>query len=189
MSTTNNVSNVSAGKPNINGAVYRAPLGTTLPTTATESLNSAFKGMGYISSDGLTNTNNATTSSIKAWGGDTVLIAQTDKTDTFQFTLLESLSTDVLGAIFGASNVSGALSTGISVQVNADQQAEASWVIDMVLKGNVAKRIVIPDAAISALADVVYKDDSAIGFGVTISALPDSSGNTHYEYIKAASTT
>lgn len=189
MSTTTNVNNISVGKPNINGAVYRAPLGTTLPTSADATLGSAFKGMGYISADGLTNTNNASTSSIKAWGGDTVLVSQTDKTDTFQFTLLESLNTDVLGAIFGTNNVSGTLESGITVDVNVEQQAEASWVIDMVLKGNIAKRIVIPDAAISALADVVYKDDTAIGFGVTISALPDSDGNTHYEYIKKASTT
>lgn len=189
MSVTTNVNNISVGKPNINGAVYRAPLGTTLPTSAEATLAAAFKGMGYISADGLTNTNNASTSNIKAWGGDTVLISQTDKTDTFQFTLLESLNTDVLGAIFGTNNVSGTLESGITVDVNVEQQAEACWVIDMVLKGNIAKRIVIPDAAISALADVVYKDDTAIGFGVTISALPDSDGNTHYEYIKKASTT
>lgn len=189
MSTTTNVNNVSVGKPNITGAVYRAPLGTTLPTSADATLGTVFKGMGYISADGLTNTNNASTSSIKAWGGDTVLVAQSDKTDTFQFTLLESLNTDVLSAIFGTDNVSGTLSTGITVNVNAEQQDEAIWVIDMVLKGNVAKRIVIPDAAISALADVVYKDDTAIGFGVTISALPDSNGNTHYEYIKQAAST
>lgn len=185
----NNKSNVSAGKPKIGGAVYRAPKGTAAPTSAVETLASAYKEMGYISADGLTNANNASTSNIKAWGGDTVLVVQTDKVDTLAFTLLEVLNTDVLSAVHGSSNVTGALATGITVKVNAELQEEAVWVIDMVLNGNVAKRIVAPDAVISAMADVVYKDDTAIGYGVTLTCLPDSSDNTHYEYMKAATTT
>ena len=183
-----NKANVSAGKPKITGAIYRAPLGTTLPTTATETLNEAFKPMGYVSSDGLTNANNASTSNIRAWGGDVVLVVESEKNDTLAFTLLEVLSKDVLSAVHGSANVTGSLSDGIAVEVNADVQEEAIWVIDMILRGNVAKRIVAPDAVISAMADVVYKDDSAIGYGVTLTCLPDSDGNTHYEYIKGPST-
>lgn len=185
---TNNKANVSAGKPKITGAIYRAPLGTTVPTTATETLNAAFKAMGYVSADGLTNANSASTSNIKAWGGDTVLVTQSDKTDTLAFTLLEVLSKDVLSAVHGSANVTGSLTDGIAVEVNADLQEEAIWVIDMIMRGNVAKRIVAPDAVISAMADVVYKDDEAVGYGVTLTCLPDSDGNTHYEYIKGPST-
>ena len=43
--------NVTAGKPVLTGAVYRAPLGTTLPTTVSEDLSSAFKELGYISEE------------------------------------------------------------------------------------------------------------------------------------------
>ena len=186
---SNNKSNVSAGKPKIGGAIYRAPKGTSLPTSADATLDSAFKAMGYISSDGLTNSNKATVNNVKAWGGDTVLVVQSDKTDTLAFTLLEVLSPDVLAAVHGSGNVSGALATGITVNVNADLQEEAAWVIDMVLNGNTAKRIVAPCAVISDMADVVYKDDDAIGYGVTLTCMPDSSDNTHYEYIKAAAST
>lgn len=185
----NNKSNVSAGKPKIGGAVFRAPKGTTLPTSTSDTLGAAFKAMGYISSDGLINSNKAAASNIKAWGGETVLVVQSDKTDTLAFTMLEILNTDVLSAVHGSSNVTGTLSTGITVEVNADLQEEACWVIDMLLNGNTAKRIVAPNAVISALADVVYKDDAAIGYGVTLTCMPDSSENTHYEYIKAPSTT
>ena len=38
-----NVNNVSAAKPNVSGAIFRAPLATTLPTTASETLDAAFK--------------------------------------------------------------------------------------------------------------------------------------------------
>ena len=53
MTTTNTVSNVSAGKPNIEGAVFRAALSEslTIPTDATSVLSSDFKALGYVSDD------------------------------------------------------------------------------------------------------------------------------------------
>ena len=82
------VNNVSAGKPKVAGAVYRAPLGTALPIDATTALASVFVDMGYISEDGVTNSNEREVEEIKAWGGDVVLSPQTGKTDTFTLTFI-----------------------------------------------------------------------------------------------------
>lgn len=177
------VTNVTAGKPAIGGAIYRAALGSTLATDATTNLDAAFKQLGYLSDAGLTNSNTISSEDIKAWGGDTVLSLQTEKTDTFSFTLLEVLNVDVLKAVYGSGNVTGTLSSGITVEANSEDQEEAAWTIDMVMRDGVLKRIVIPDAKITEIADIVYSDSEAVGYEVTITAYPDSAGNTHYEYI------
>ena len=181
-----NVQNVSAGKPKIAGAVSVAPLATALPTDATTALPEDWKNLGYISEDGMTNENTPETDNIKAWGGDTVLITQNEKTDTFTFKLIEILNVDVLKFVYGDDNVSGTLADGIEIQANAQEAEDHPLVIDMILRGGVLKRIVIPLGRISEISEINYVDDDAVGYEVTVTAAPDAAGNTHYEYIKAA---
>ena len=181
-----NAKNVTAAKPKVGGAVFRAPLGTTLPTDSTTELDAAFKSLGYISQDGLVNSNSPSNTSESAWGGDTVLNTQGEKADTFKFTLIEATSVEVLKAVYGDANVKGDLTAGISVQSNAEENVPCSWIVEMLLKNNTKKRIVIPNAAVTEVGDITYADNSAVGYETTVSAVPDEKGQSHYEYIVAA---
>lgn len=179
------VSNVSAAKPKTGGAIYVAPIGTALPTDATTALNAAFSQLGYVSEDGLTNATEMEVESIRAWGGDTVLITQTSKEDTFAFTLIEMLNVDVLKLVYGSTNVTGTLQNGITILANAKDLDDWCVVIDMVLRSGVLKRIVIPIAKVTEVGEISYVDNDAVGYETTLTCQPDASENTHYEYIQA----
>lgn len=183
-----NVDFVSVAKPKVGGAVYRAPLGSTIPTDATTELDAKYVSLGYISEDGMTNANEIETDEEKAWGGDTVNILQTGYSDTFEMKFIESLNVDVLKMVFGDENVTGTIETGITVKANSKEKVAACYVVDMVMKGGVLNRIVIPNGLISETGEAVYTDGESVGFEVTLSALPDASGNTHYNYIAKKTT-
>ena len=106
---------VTTGKPKKGGAIFRAPLGTALPTDTTTELNEAFKGLGYISEDGLTNSNTASTEDIKAWGGDIVGTNLTEKPDKFKFKLIVKVFFETASTQRGLFSAIGcpALRTGI----------------------------------------------------------------------------
>lgn len=183
-----NKENVALGKPKIGGAVFRGPIGTTLPTSADATLDAGFLPMGYVSEDGVVNSNSPSAETIKAWGGAIVKVLYTERPDEFKLTLIESKRVGVKKAVYGQNNVSGTLATGMATSVRNELPESGSWVIDMV-EGTTLKRIVIPEAVVSELEDITYKDDDVIGYGVTLLAMTNSDGATHYEYEKTVSGT
>lgn len=180
------VKNVSTGKPKVKGAIFAAPIGTTLPTSALSPLDSAFKELGYTSDDGFTQNMTKESNDIKAWGGDVVLSPQTDYSDGMTMTLIEVLNTDTLKVVYGEDNVSGDLDSGIVVRANSNEAENYSWVVDILMTGNVIKRIVVPTAKLKEMSEINYKDDEAVGFECTFQAFPyaDYDGDTHREFIQ-----
>lgn len=175
---------VSAAKPNPAGVVWYAPFGTTLPTDATSTLDSSFVDLGYVSEDGISNATERSVESIKEMGGNEVLAIQTEFSDKFTFTLLESKNVDVRKAVFGNSHVSGSLKTGMSTEVSSDELEYMTWVFEMVLSDGDIQRTVIPSAKITEIPERVYKNSEPIGYEVTLSAQPVEGTNIyHYEYL------
>ena len=187
-----NVEQVTASKPKIGGAVWRALAGATLPTTAVAELGNSYANLGYISSDGVKNNTEITSENVKAWGGDVVLSAENGKVDTFQVKFIEATNIDVLKAVYVDSNVDGtSLDGGITVRANSTEHTEDVFVIDTILKGGVIRRVVIPRGKITAIGEIQYVDNAPVGYDATITALPYATweGDTHREYTVKPSTT
>ena len=155
--------NVSAAKPKIGGSVFVAPLGTKLPEDAKSELDAKFNSLGYCSDDGVSNNNSPETDTQKAWGGAVVL--------------------NVLKTVYGSSNVTGDLDTGLTIKAKNEEPEQFSWVIDMILKGKILKRLVIPCAGITEIGEIKYSDSDAIGYEITFSGVPDETETSHYDYM------
>lgn len=180
----NTTENVSTGAPKIGGYAFRAPVSTTLPTDAVTALDKAFKSLGFISEDGVTNSNSPESDDVKDWGGTTVLSVQSSKDDTWKFTLIESKNIDVLKTIYGDENVTGDLETGLTIKANSSELDYDAYVFEMVMRSGTKKRVVLPKAKITEIGDVTYNKSDEIGYEITLTCAPDADGNTHYEYMK-----
>lgn len=182
----NDATNVSFGKPKATGAVFVAPAGTPLPSNATSSLNAAFKGLGYVSEDGLVNSVETDTESVHAWGGDLVLQGQTTFMETFMVNLIET-NADALAVYYGEDNVEVS-GENITITQNSAQLPAVSVVFELVLTGGRIKRIVVPNAQIvDRSGEITYVDGEPIAYPALFQAYPDEDGNSHTEYIAVTS--
>lgn len=178
----NTVTNVTVGKPKATGGVWVAPYGTALPTDAKTELAVDYKCLGYLSEDGVSNSFTKDHDNIKSWGGVVVLSYHTETKDEFVFTPIENKNTEVIKMQFGDDNVTGTLETGITAKANASDPTDHVYVIEVIERDSTLHRIVIPVGKVTALGDIVYKDDECEGRETTLTAQADDSANTHYEY-------
>jgi len=176
----NTVSNVVAGKPLTTGGVLVAPLGTAMPTNTSTALAAAYKAIGYVGEDGVTEGGERTTEKVKAWGGDVVKVLQTDHSLTYAFTMIETLNVEALKAVYGSTNVTSTAataSTGTLQSINVTGQVLPHQVWCIEVRDGVAKvRIAIKDGQITEVGEITYNDGSVVGYPVTIEAFPDSAG-------------
>ena len=73
------------------------------------------------------------------------------------------------------------------MKANSTDLDEYVWVFDMIMRGNVLKRVVIPLGKVFEVGTITYSDGDAVGYETTLQTAPDSQGNTHYEYIVKSS--
>lgn len=177
---TNDATNVGVGKPKVTGAVFIAPAKTTLPTDASATLDTKFKGLGYMSEDGATIAEERDSEDIPAWGGDIVYTAQTSYKETIAFTPIE-INPEVMKAMYGEDNVK--VEEGkLTVTHNAAEIPELPLVIETAPNSKTVTRYVVPRAKLTEKGDLSLNGSDPMGRELTFTALPDEDGNTMYEY-------
>ena len=190
-----NKGNVTVGKPLVAGAVYRAPVGTTLPTAADATLDEAFAPVGYISDEGLRWSYSGDGDVIRAWGRDVVARPAGVVDDVASFQMLETVDEEAVRAFWG-DDARSVITGGYALQVGVPSPVQYSWVIDMLLpqKNGPAviwpnprvRRIVIPMASVREREEISYQDSELVAYGLSLKAAKDSSEKYHYEYTMGA---
>ena len=154
----------------ITGAIYRAPVGTTVPNSPTAGLDYHWEDLGFIGDGGLTESPNDTTTEIKAWqNGTTVRRLITGFTYNWSFTAIEQNGV-VLETYHKGSTMSSAGGVN-TLEVLAPNAQRWMFLFD-VIDGDKHERIVLQDAEVTERGEVVYKNDEAIGFPITITSYP-----------------
>ena len=179
---------VGAPDQKVTGAIKHAPLGTAIPTLAditkaAVTLNQAFTGDEYVSQDGLTLAPSMSTTEIKDWGGSTVRKVLESFAGTLSWTMI-STNEGALSIAFGTDHVTAvAASTAHGAQVQAALGAylpeEQTWVF-LMKDGDARIVIAVPDGQITEVGEVTFASNAAVGWQVTLSCYPDSSGNSIY---------
>lgn len=170
----NNSANVSAAKPKVGGAIWWAPAGTEAPTDAVTPLTNAFKNVGYVSEDGLTEKETRTSQKDKAWGGDTVNYSQTEYEKSYSFKMIETNET-TMGILHGAKNVTATGGNLSKVVHTAEELPSGVWVFEMIVASKVLRKVA-SEARITETGEVAYKDGSLVTYPVTLGVLPDEDG-------------
>lgn len=158
------------------GAVYRAPLGTTLPANADALVGVAFKGHGYISQDGVTETIDEQTTDIIAWqNSDLVRKVMTSQDVVYAFAGIESNPT-MLETYYG-NYAAGA------IEIRGKQGIRGTWVLDFLDGDNKHVRVCIPDGQVTSRGGVTRNAQGAFEYGVEITCYPNASGVKAYLYV------
>lgn len=155
------------------GNVYFAAVGTTLPTDVTTALNAAFKPVGYVDPDALTETLSVSTEKVRAWqkkAGVRTLVTEFDW--TFQFKAIET-SPLVLELFYGGADSATALgvsTTTIPIELATVQKACVIEITD----GDVITRYAIPVVEVSDRGETKHSGAEGTGWDLTISVVGDA---------------
>jgi hypothetical protein len=151
----------------ITGELSVGALAAAAPT-GTASALTGFTGLGYVSEDGVTETRDRSTETIKAWqNGNSVRTVVTEGTLSYQLTLIETTKATV-ELFYGATATQSATEGNVVVNPTATG-GQKSFVFD-VIDGSELLRVYIPIGEVTEVGDRTYTNGEVAGFDVTITA-------------------
>lgn len=186
VATSNNTDNVSSAKGVKGGYIFRAPVGTTLPTDIETTLDRDFKVLGFISEDGYVESLETDSEDIVDMNGDLMDSPQTSRVESAQFTLAE-IKAETLKVQYGDENVTDANGV-ISVKHNGDSVTTSAYVLELLLKNGRRWRKVVPKGQSSELDDLTIAVGELCARAITMKYLTDDQGNTCYDYFESTET-
>lgn len=167
------VLNAFVGHPPMDyGVFFRAPIGTTLPTDASGTLDPAFDDHGAVGEGGLTIAQNRSSADIRMMGGGVFVDTQESYDETLTITLLEDDNDAVLKTAFGDANVevtpaTAADGTKRTIYHTADPLPLSSFVVRTAY-GDKNKVYVVARGRVSSVAEVVEQHTNVTSRQLTI---------------------
>ncbi len=177
---------VYAAEPTAEGTIFAGPGPAGVdgaaegPTSAVSVLDELFLDLGDVGEDGFTEVVDRNIKKKRNFGGKVVKVLQTEFGITYKLVFLESLSAEVLKAIWGSANVTVTAANSehgnqIEVRKNSKRSPHMQWVIDTIDSELGARhRTWIPDGQIIDTGDVKIVHSDTIEYEVTIEAFENA---------------
>lgn len=161
------------------GELHLAPVGTTVPTSATAALDPAFKGYGFTTEDGVTLSKAVEREGIPAWQSSTpVRYLTTSQELSAALTFLQS-NEDILKLWLGsgdfASDGGVAPNNGYRADMPVDPVGQQHAFVLEWQDAAITSRLVIPKVEVTETGDVSLAR-AATSFPVTFGALAPDTG-------------
>ena len=173
---------VAKGPESAGGYAFRAPIGTTLPTSASADLGEAFKAIGLISSDGIVFSRSETTNTYRDYADKVIYTDSTERTETAKITFVETNPT-VLEEYNGNA-------TGSADSFYSDRDGGHTayvYVFDAVIGDNMIKRTVCPNGKVTSVDDLTQAPGNLLGYPCTYTFSYDATAQfTVREYYEKA---
>jgi hypothetical protein len=152
----------------VDGVVRVAPLATAAPTSVDATWTGSTE-LGYISDEGITESNSLTTEDLHAWQRNAVVrTIVTEGVTTFQFTMIQT-SSATLAEYYGIELADIDEATGSFVSNPGVEKPQKSYVLDFV-DGDEKIRKYIPIGQITETGDISYVSQEIIAYPVTVTA-------------------
>lgn len=158
------------------GAVWRAPLATTLPTDADAYLPIAWKGHGYINPDGVAEALNTQNQDIYSWQ-NSALVRKLVTQHNVEYTFAGQESNEVMLETYYGNHTAG------KTEIRGGQGIRAAWVFDFLDGDDFHVRLCVPDGQVTAWGGVTRNAQGAMEYPVTVTCYPDSSDVKVYMYV------
>lgn len=158
-----------------NGGLWKAPAGTTLPSTSSEAWASAFVNLGYAA-EGFEIKPNFKTTQIRGWQTRQVLRNITTEFDfSFSFELLQT-NKNTLALAWGGATITPGTSGAYTLSLPSDPSAEFALGIDW-SDGATSSRYIIQRASLVSLPTVKLTRTDAVRYSFEVRALQPADGS------------
>lgn len=191
----NSKANVSTTRGVVGGYLFRAPVGTTLPTKASypdffsTALSDPWENVGYLTTDGISRSTDGDSDEMQDMNLDVVDVMDQAKTDTISFHPME-VAASAMKLQYGSQNVEVADSGVMAVHSNWTKAAgeHYSYIARYVLKNGRRWDRVIPDGVVSSLGEETQNKSTGTGRDVTLKLAADENGDTIVDYYAPVAT-
>ncbi len=161
------------------GALYKAPLGEAEPANSTAVLAANFEHLGYVSSDGVEMSFEDSVNNTFAWQNSALV--RTSRTETLTkmtFTFLQTRGS-VLEAFHSGSEITEPATGEYRLPIAPAVADPSTWIFDAI-DGGIHMRYYIPNGEITERGSLMHVNGEPIGYPMTMTFYPDSSGNLAY---------